>query len=263
MFFTNSGKVHKIKAYEIPEAKREGRGMPAVNFLNLMSTEKVTAVMPIREFPEDKYLIAVTKKGTIKKTSLAQFDTNRKNGLIAITLKDGDQLIGIKQSSGTNVVVIVTKKGKSICFSEEDVRPMGRQAAGVRAINLDPDDEVVAMDLAERNEQLLVVTKNGYGKRTPVEEYKIQSRGGKGMLTYDKAKFKKSGELIGAAVVSDDDEVMLINSDGVIIRIDMNEIRHQSRATLGVKIMKVEEGSELIAMAKLAAEEDSDDVAEE
>jgi DNA gyrase subunit A len=258
MFFTNSGKVHKIKAYEIPEAKREGRGMPAVNFLNLMSTEKVTAVMPIRDFPEDQYLIAVTKKGTIKKTSLAQFDTNRKNGLIAITLKDGDQLIGIKQSSGTNVVVIVTKKGKSICFSEEDVRAMGRQAAGVRAINLDTDDEVVAMDLAERNEQLLVVTKNGYGKRTPVEEYKIQSRGGKGMLTYDKAKFKKSGELIGAAVVDDDDEVMLINSDGVIIRIGMSEIRHQSRATLGVKIMKVEEGSELIAMAKLAADEEAD-----
>ena len=191
LFFTNTGKAHRLKAYEIPEAQRTARGTPAVNFLNLMQHERITAVIPISKFDPDKYLIAVTKKGTIKKTALAQFDTNRKSGLIAINLKDGDELIGIKQTSGTSNVIIVTKHGKSICFSEEDVRPMGRIAAGVRAIQLDEGDEVVAMELAEKDEELLVVTQAGYGKRTPVKDYKIQARGGKGLLTYDKAKFKK------------------------------------------------------------------------
>lgn len=180
MFFTNTGKAHRMKAYEIPEAQRTAKGTPAVNFLNLMQHERITAVIPLSEFDSDKYLIAVTKKGTIKKTALAQFDTNRKSGLIAINLKDGDELIGIKQTSGTSNVIIVTKHGKSICFSEEDVRPMGRIAAGVRAIQLEEGDEVVAMELAEKDEELLVVTQAGYGKRTPVKDYKIQARGGKG-----------------------------------------------------------------------------------
>ena len=147
MFFTNTGKAHKIKAYEIPEATRTAKGTPAVNFLNLMQRERITAVIPIQEFAEDKYLIAVTKQGTIKKTALSQFDTNRKTGLIAMNLKDGDELIGIKQTSGTNNVIIVTKQGKCICFSEDDVRPMGRIAGGVRANKLDADEEVVAMEL--------------------------------------------------------------------------------------------------------------------
>jgi DNA gyrase subunit A len=256
MFFTNTGKVHKIKAYEIPEAQRAARGTPAINFLNLMQRERITAVMPTREFPEDKYLIAVTKKGTIKKTPLSQFDSNRKNGLIAITLKDGDEMIGIKQSSGTNVVIIVTKNGKSICFHENDVRSMGRLAGGVRAIKLDDDDEVVAMDLAEKHEQLLVVTKNGYGKRTSVEDYNVQTRGGKGVLTYNKAKFKKTGELIGAMVIGEDDEFLLINSDGIIIRINADDVKVLSRATQGVKIMKVGEDAQIIAMAKVVREDD-------
>jgi len=258
MFFTNTGKVHKIKAYEIPEAQRTARGTPAINFLNLMQRERITAVMPIREFPEDKYLIAVTKKGTIKKTPLSQYDTNRKNGLIAINLRDGDEMIGIKQTSGTNVVVIVTKNGKSICFHEDDVRPMGRIAGGVRAIKLDDDDEVVAMDLAEKEDQLLVVTKNGYGKRTNVEDYRVQTRGGKGILTYDKAKFRKTGELIGATIVSGDDELLLINSDGIIIRIGAGEIRTMGRDTQGVKIMKVGEDAQIIALAKVIREEEDE-----
>ena len=259
MFFTNTGKVHKIKAYEIPEAQRTARGTPAINFLSLMQRERITAVMPIREFPEDQYLIAVTKRGTIKKTPLSQYDTNRKNGLIAINLKDGDEMIGIKQTSGTNVVVIVTKKGKSICFHEDDVRPMGRVAGGVRAIKLDDDDEVVAMDLAEKEDQLLVVTKNGYGKRTNVEEYRVQTRGGKGILTYDKAKFRKTGELIGATIVSDDEELLLINSDGIIIRIGAKEIRTMGRDTQGVKIMKVGEEAQLIALAKVIREDEDEE----
>ncbi|MDR2609910.1 MAG: DNA gyrase subunit A [Clostridiales Family XIII bacterium] len=259
MFFTNTGKVHKIKAYEIPEAQRAAKGTPAINFLNLMQRERITAVMPIREFPDDKYLIAVTKHGTIKKTSLSQFDTNRKNGLIAINLKDGDEMIGIKQTSGTNIVMIVTKNGKSICFHENDVRPMGRQATGVRAINLDENDEVVAMDLAEKDEKVLVVTKNGYGKRTPVEEYKVQTRGGKGVLTYDKAKFKKTGELVGATIVTDDDELLLINSDGVIIRIGAKEIKPLGRQTLGVKIMRVGQDAQIIAIAKVVKEAETEE----
>ena len=259
MFFTNTGKAHKIKAYEIPEAQRTAKGTPAVNFLNLMQRERITAVIPIQDFGEDKYLIAVTKHGTIKKTPLSQFDTNRKTGLIAINLKDNDELIGIKQTTGTSNVIIVTKHGKCICFSEEDVRTMGRIAGGVRAIKLEKDDEVVAMELAEKDEELLVVTQNGYGKRTAVEEYKVQSRGGKGLLTYDKAKFKKTGALIGAMVVNDNDEILLINSDGIIIRIKASEVSRLGRATQGVKIMRVEEAANIITMAKVIKEEDDDD----
>jgi DNA gyrase subunit A len=259
MFFTNTGKVHKIKAYEIPDAQRTAKGTPAVNFLSLMQRERITAMMPIREFSDDKYLIAVTKFGSIKKTPLSQFDTNRKNGLIAISLKEGDELIGIKQTSGTGSVIIVTRNGKCISFHEDDVRAMGRMAGGVRAIKLEGDDEVVAMELAEQDEELLVVTQNGFGKRTSVEDYKIQTRGGKGLLTYDKGKFKKTGALIGAMVVNEDDEILLINSDGIIIRINAGEVSKLGRATQGVKIMKVGEDTNIIAMAKVIREEDDDE----
>lgn len=263
MFFTNTGKAHKIKAYEIPEAQRTAKGTPVINFLNLMQRERITAVIPIQDFAEDKYLIAVTKNGTIKKTPLSQFDTNRKTGLIAINLKDNDELIGINQTTGTSNVIIVTKFGKCICFSEEDVRTMGRIAGGVRAIKLEKGDEVVAMELAEKDEELLVVTKNGYGKRTPVEEYKVQTRGGKGLLTYDKAKFKKTGELIGAMVVNDNDEILLINSDGIIIRIKAGEVSRLGRATQGVKIMRVAEDANIITMAKVIKEDDESEDTEE
>lgn len=256
MFFTNTGKAHKIKAYEIPEAQRTAKGTPAVNFLNLMQRERITAVIPIQDFGEDKYLIAVTKHGTIKKTPLSQFDTNRKTGLIAINLKDNDELIGIKQTTGTSNVIIVTKFGKCICFSEDDVRPMGRIAGGVRAIKLEKGDEVVAMEMAEEHEELLVVTQNGFGKRTRVAEYKIQTRGGKGLLTYDKTKFKKTGALIGAMVVNENDEILLINSDGIIIRIKAGEVSRFGRATQGVKIMRVAEDANIITMAKVIKEDD-------
>ena len=256
MFFTNTGKAHKIKAYEIPEAARTAKGTPAVNFLNLMQRERITAVIPIKEFSEDKFLIGVTKHGIIKKTALSNFDTNRKTGLIAMNLKEDDELIGIKQTTGTNKVIIVTKHGKCISFSEEDVRPMGRIAGGVRAIKLEKDDEVVAMELVEPGQELLVVTQKGYGKRTKVEEYKTQVRGGKGLLTYDKAKFKKTGELVGAMVVDDDDDIMLINSDGIIIRMQASEVSRLGRATQGVKIMSVAGDANIIAMAKLAREEE-------
>ena len=256
MFFTNTGKVHRIKAYEIPEATRTARGTPAINFLNLMQRERITAVIPFRDFRDDKYLMAVTKDGTIKKTAISQFDTNRKTGLIAINLKDGDELVDIKQTSGDDNVIIITKNGKCICFSEDDVRPMGRIAGGVRAIKLEDDDEVISMELVQPHEELLVVTSKGYGKRTPVKDYKIQARGGKGLLTYDKSKFNKTGELVGALVVDDEDEVLLINSEGTIIRIAAADISKLGRATQGVKIMRADDDVNIISIAKVIREDE-------
>ena len=256
MFFTDLGKVYKIKAYEIPEASRTAKGTPVINFLNLDQGERVTAVIPVKEFADDNYLIMVTKNGTIKKTPMSQFDTNRKTGLIAITLKDDDKLIAVSQSSGDESVYVITKKGKSITFSEDDVRSMGRSAGGVRAISLDDGDEVVSMELDSTGErELLVMTKKGFGKRTNLDEYRVQTRGGKGVATYDKTKFAKTGELVGATLVSDDDEIMLINSNGVIIRIRANEISKSGRTTQGVKIMKVEDGDEIVSFAKVLDED--------
>ena len=259
MFFTSYGKAHKIKAYEIPEATRTAKGTPAVNFLNLMQRERINAVIPVKDFADDRYLIGVTKYGTIKKTAMSEFDTNRKTGLIAITLKDGDELVDIRESSGKDKVIIVTKNGKCICFGEEDVRPMGRNAGGVRAIKLEDDDEVVAMNLVQEGQELMVVTQKGFGKRTSVEEYKTQTRGGKGMLTYDKSKFKKTGHLIGATTVEADDEIMLINSDGIIIRISAGEVSQLGRATQGVKIMRVAEDANIISMTKVIKEDDAEE----
>ena len=256
MFFTNSGKAYKLKAFEIPEASRTARGTPAINFLNLMQRERITAVIPVKDYSADEYLIAVTKRGTIKKTALSEFDTKRATGLIAINLKDDDQLIGIQQSTGTNDIIIVTKNGKCIRFSEQDVRPMGRIAGGVRAIKLEKDDEVVSMCLVEEDQQLLAVTENGFGKRTPVKGYKKQVRGGKGLLTYDKSKFSKTGALVGALVVKETDEIMLINSEGTIIRIHAGDVSVLGRATQGVKIMKFAEETKLVAMAKVINEDE-------
>lgn len=258
IFYTNTGKAHRLKAYEIPEATRTAKGTPAVNFLSLMQRERISAVLSAPEGSDDKYLILVTKQGTIKKTAISEFNTNRKTGLIAISLKEGDELVDVKQTSGTDTIIIVTKNGKCISFSEEDVRPMGRIAGGVRAIKLEDDDEVVSMELVQPGEELLVVTKNGFGKRTPVSEYKIQVRGGKGLLTYDKAKFRKTGELVGAMVVAEDDDVLLINSDGIIIRINASEVSRLGRATQGVKIMKVDGDAAIVAMAKAIKDDDED-----
>lgn len=260
MFFTNTGKVYKTKAYQIPEGKRTARGTPVVNFLDLMQHERVTAVMPVHEFDDDKYLISVTKHGIIKKTSLSQYANMKRNGLIAMKLKDNDELIGVRQTSGNDRIILVTKYGKAICFMEQDVRPMGRVAQGVKGIQLDEDDEVVSMVLAERKEELLVVTSAGYGKRTPVKSYTVQKRGGKGILTYAKGKFGKTGTLVGAMIVNENDEIMLINSDDIIIRIKAGDVSRLGRTTQGVKIMKVADDANIIAIAKIPDEDpDGDD----
>lgn len=258
MFFTDMGRVYKIKAYEIPEASRTAKGIPVINFLNLNSTERVTAVIPIKEFAENQCLVMVTKNGTIKKTPLSEFDTNRKTGLIAITLKDGDKLIAVAQATGKENIYVVTRDGKAIAFSEDDVRPMGRNAGGVRAILLEGDDEVVSMELdIDQKRKMLVITENGFGKRTALEEYRLQARGGKGVATYDKTKFDKTGRLVGATLVNDEDEVMVINSNGIIIRIRAEEVSKSGRTTQGVKIMKVEKGNRIVSFAKVVDEDDA------
>ncbi len=263
MFFTDMGRVYKIKAYEIPEASRTAKGTPVINFLNLNSTERVTAMIPIREFKENECLVMVTRQGTIKKTPLSEFDTNRKTGLIAITLKEGDKLISVAQANGNENVLVVTKRGKAIAFSEKDVRPMGRNAGGVRAILLEKDDEVVSMELdIDQTRKMLVITENGFGKRTALDEYRLQARGGKGVATYDKTKFGKTGLLVGATIVSEDDEVMVINSNGVIIRIRANEVSTSGRTTQGVKIMKVDKNNHIVSFAKVVDEDAAEKKAE-
>ncbi|SHK00446.1 DNA gyrase subunit A [Paramaledivibacter caminithermalis] len=255
LFFTNHGKVHKIKAYEIPEAKRQAKGTNIVNILYLEPNEKITAVIPIKEFTEDGYLVMATKKGMIKKSELSQFDTLRKTGLIAISLKDEDELISVKLTDGKRELILVTVEGMSIRFNENDVRNMGRSAMGVKAINLDKNDYVVDMGLIEEGTDLLVVSENGYGKRTSLEEYRIQSRGGKGIKTYNISE--KTGKLVGAKVVSDNDEVMLINTSGIVIRLEVKGISRFGRNTRGVRLMRIKENDSLASIAKV-----SDDIEE-
>lgn len=260
LFFTDKGKVFKMKGYEIPEASRTAKGTPVINFLNLDSGERVTAIIPMRDYNEDDYLVMATLKGTIKKTPIDQFENIRNNGLIAINLKEDDRLIGVSDARGNENIYIVTKMGKAIAFSGDEVRSIGRTAAGVRAINLEDDDEVVAMELDDGTSKarMFVLTENGYGKRTSLDEYRLQSRGGKGVMTYDKTKFGKTGYIVGAALVTTDDEIMIINSSGVIIRIRAKEVSTSGRTTQGVKIMKVDEDDRIVSFAKVV-DKDSDD----
>lgn len=252
LFFTDRGRMFKIKAYEIPEASRTAKGTPVINFLNLDQEERIAAVIPVSEYTEDDYLIMVTKNGTIKKTSVSQFSTVRKTGLNAIKLKDDDKLIGVAQSSSEDYVMLISKLGKAIIFHEDDIRGMGRTAVGVRGINLDKDDEVVSLVLLQNEDQtVLVMTTRGYGKRTKLSDYRIQSRGGKGIYTFDKNKIEKTGPLLGAVLVDTSDEIMLINSDNVIIRIRAKDVSRSGRTTQGVKIMKVNKGQEIVAFAKV------------
>lgn len=256
LFFTDHGRMYKIKAYEIPEASRTAKGTPVINFLSLDQGERVNAVIPMHDFTDEDFLVMVTKNGTIKKTPVSQLNTTRKNGIAAIKLADDDRLIDVAQSSGEDDVMLITKLGKSIIFSENDVRSMGRGAAGVRGINLDYGDEVVSMVLTQDKEQtVLVMTTKGYGKRTRLSDYRLQSRGGKGIYTFDKNKITKAGTLLGAVLVDPNDEIMLINSENVIIRIRAKEISRSGRTTQGVKIMKVAKDSEIVAFAKVIDED--------
>ena len=249
LFFTNKGKAYKLKAYEIPEAGRTAKGMNIVNILPLESGENIQAVMSIKTFDKDNYLVMGTKSGIIKKTSLDKYENIRKNGLNAINLRDDDEIIGVQITKGNDEMLFVTRNGYSIRFSENDVRDMGRTTTGVKAINLREDDIVVSMVIAKENEELLVVSEKGFGKRTVISSYTLQKRGGKGLITYKITD--KTGNVVGARVVNNLDEMMLINSNGIVIRINVDDISTTSRNAMGVTLMKTSDDVNIVAVAKI------------
>ncbi|WP_102399224.1 DNA gyrase subunit A [Haloimpatiens massiliensis] len=254
MFFTNEGRTYKLKAYEIPEAGRTAKGTNIINIIPLNQEERIQAVIALKEFDKDKYLMMATKKGIVKKTSLSQYANIRKSGLNAVTLKDGDELIDAKLTDGNNELIMVTRNGYSIRFKETDVRPMGRNAAGVKAITLRNNDIAVSMNVVNEDEKLLVVSQNGFGKRTPISEYSTIKRGGKGIITYKVTD--KTGYIVGAKMVKETDEIMLINSKDIVIRINVSDISITSRNTMGVTLMKTGEEIEVVAMAKINCEDE-------
>jgi DNA gyrase subunit A len=249
LFFTNQGRVYVMKAFEIPEASRQAKGTAIINLLQLNTREKIQAVMTIKEFEKDKYIVMATREGIIKKTSLEQFSSIRKNGLYAINLKQGDELIGVKLTDGNQQLIIVTSSGYSIRFSEKDVRSMGRGASGVKAITLREGDYAVGMDVVDDTSELLTVSEKGFGKRTSMKEYTLQGRGGKGVKTYKVTA--KTGKLVGAKIVKDSDEMLLINSQGTIIRLNVSGVSETSRNTLGVKLMKAGDEEKVVSIAKI------------
>lgn len=254
LFFTSKGRVYSIKAYEIPEAKRQAKGTAIVNLLQLQTDEKIKAVIPIKDFTPDNYLVLVTKEGIIKKTELSQFESIRKSGLIAINLREDDEVISVKKTAGDAELILVTTHGMSIRFNEKDVRDMGRTAMGVKAITLNAGDRLVGMELAEEGKDILVISINGYGKRTALEEYKTQSRGGKGIKTYNITD--RTGELVTAKVVEEDDEIMIISLLGVVIRLKAKGISRMGRHTQGVTLMKTTKDDKVVAVAKVITEEE-------
>ena len=256
LFFTNKGKMYKLKTYEIPEAGRQAKGTALVNLLQLDAEEKVNAVIHIKDFNDGKYLIFMTKHGTIKKTELKEYDTSRNTGITAINLIDNDELIGVKLTRGTTELIAATKNGLAIRFPESDVRPMGRSARGVRGINLNPGDVVIGMDIVEEGADLLVISEKGYGKRTQIVEYRVQTRGGKGIIT--SRITPKTGHVVGMKVVKEQDEIMLINLSGIIIRMNVNEISKMGRSTQGVKLMRVPENESVVSIAKISSNEEEE-----
>ena len=251
LFFTNKGKLYRLRGYEVPEAGRTARGTAIVNLLSLDAGEKVSAVIPIQNFAEGKYLLMATKNGLIKKTSLKEYDSTRKTGLQGITLKEDDELIDVRLTDGEDNVVLVTRNGMCITFDEKDVRPIGRVAQGVIGIRLDEDDEVIGMEsvIAGGKATLLAITENGFGKRTELDEYRVQNRGGKGVITYKITQ--KTGKLVGVRIAVEDDEVMLVTNTGTIIRLKVNDISVLGRSTQGVTLMRTNDGGKVVSIETL------------
>ena len=255
LFFSNKGKLYKLRGYEIPEAGRTARGTAIVNLLSLDAGEKVSAIIPIQNFAEGKYLLFATRDGIIKKTALSEYNSARKTGLLSITLKGEDELIDVRLTDGEDNIVLVTKEGMSITFDEKDVRPMGRVSQGVIGIRLGKDDEVIGMEsiIAGANATLLAITENGFGKRTELEEYRVQTRGGKGVITYKVTP--KTGSIVGIRIVEEPDDVMLITDTGTIIRINVSEISILGRSTQGVTLMRTNEGR-VVSIEKITEKEE-------
>lgn len=255
MFFTTTGRAFRLKAYEIPEASRTARGTAIVNLLQLAQGEKIAAVIPVKDYNEELYVLMATRNGLIKKTKLSEYSNIRKTGIQGITLKDEDELIDVRLTDGNSSIVMVTAKGLSIRFGEEEVRAVGRTSMGVKGINLGKDDKVIGMEPVENEKDyILAITENGFGKRTEVEEYRQQARAGKGILTYKTTA--KTGHIIGIKIVKNDDDVMLITDTGVIIRLNVKEISILGRNTQGVTLMRTSDGGKVVNIAKIIPEDE-------
>ena len=258
LFFSNKGKVYGLRGFEVPEAGRTAKGTAIVNLLNLDAGEKISAIIPIQNFADGKYLLMATRNGLIKKTPFKEYETNRRTGLIGITLKEGDELIDVRLTDGEDNVVLVTKKGLSITFDEKDVRPVGRSAQGVIGIKLDDGDCVIGMEpiiAGSKDATLLAITENGFGKRTELDEYRVQNRGGRGVITYKITP--KTGDIVGIKIVGGVEDVMLITDTGTIIRLKVDEISVLGRATQGVTLMRTNDGK-VVSIETIDPEEDKE-----
>ncbi|RKN86015.1 DNA gyrase subunit A [Paenibacillus ginsengarvi] len=255
MFFTNKGKAYRLKAYEIPDLSRTARGTPIINLIQIEQGETVNAVIPIESFDSEQYLFFATKKGIVKKTPLDDYINIRKAGLIAIHLREDDDLIGVKLTDGKQEIIMGTRQGMSIRFSEDDVRSMGRSATGVKGISIADDDDVIDMDVVDLNDDVLIVTSKGYGKRTPMEEYRIQTRGGKGIKTLNITP--KNGPVVGLKVVKNEEDLMIITASGTIIRTSMSGINTMGRNTQGVKLIHIREDEEVATVTRVEKNEEA------
>ncbi|QDR83115.1 DNA gyrase subunit A [Sporomusa termitida] len=258
LFFTSRGRMYRLKGYELPEAGRTAKGTAIVNLLQVEKDEKITAVIPLKEFSAKRYLFMATQKGIVKKSELMEFDTARKGGLIAISLDEDDNLIGVKLTNGEHDIIMGTRDGKAIVFRESDVRVMGRTAHGVRGINLDGSDQVIGMEVVKKDGEVLTVTSEGYGKRTQINEYRITGRGGKGVINIKPNSTEKIGYVIGIKVVKPGQELMLITSDGIIIRMEIDTISVTSRSTQGVKVMRTDKDDQVVALAVVEKKANND-----
>lgn len=254
MFFTNKGKVYRLKAYEIPDLSRTARGTPIINLIQIEQGETVNAVIPVESFETEQYLFFATKQGVVKKTPIDDYSNIRKGGLIAINLREDDDLIGVKLTDGNQGIIMGTKLGMSIHFPEQDVRSMGRSATGVKGIHLDPEDTVIDMDVVHEDNSVLIVTTKGFGKRTPVSEYRIQSRGGKGIKTLNVTD--KNGPIVGLKVVQNDEDLMIITASGTVIRTSMDGISMMGRNTQGVRLINIREDDEVGTLARVQKNEE-------
>lgn len=259
MFFTTTGRVFRLKAYEIPEAGRTAKGMAIVNLLQLGQGEKIAAVIPVHDYNDELFVLMATRNGLIKKTKLSEYSNIRKTGIQGITLKEDDELIDVRITDGNTSIIMVTRQGMSIRFKEEEVRAVGRISMGVKGINLSKDDKVVGMEPIKNDEDyILAITENGFGKRTEVEEYREQARAGKGILTYKTTA--KTGHIIGVQIVNDKDDVMLITDTGVVIRINVKDISVLGRNTQGVTLMRTSDGGKVVNIAKILTEEETENI---
>ncbi|GGE48127.1 DNA gyrase subunit A [Pullulanibacillus camelliae] len=255
LFFTNKGKVYRLKGYEIPDLGRTAKGIPIINLIQIEKDEYITTVFPIEEFVDDSYLFFVTKKGIAKRSTLSAFSNIRKGGLIALSLREEDELISVRLTNGEKEVFVGTKKGLSIRFKEEDVRTMGRTAAGVKAITLAENDHVVGVGIIEEDEEVLIVTEKGYGKRTSVDEYRLQTRGGKGIKTCNITD--KTGDMVSLRMVKNNEDLMIITTSGIVIRTAVSGISQLGRNTMGVKLIKISDGDSVATVARIQEDDEN------